>query len=169
MKKNILLVCLAGTLIYACDNTTAEKSNGIKENENKAIVKEDPDKFPKGNHARNEQNEDTLYADMPIMTFVEEQHHFGKIKDGDKVSHSFEFTNTGKSDLIITNVRASCGCTVPTYTEKPVKPGEKGYIDVSFNSKGKVGNPKKSVTISANTVPATKVIYIMAEVVAADK
>ena len=63
------------------------------------------------------------------ISFEKEVHDFGKIKeDGGKVEYKFMFTNTGDSPLILTNVRASCGCTSPTWTEKPIMPGQKGFV-----------------------------------------
>jgi hypothetical protein len=96
----------------------------------------------------------------PVMTFEKDVHDFGKIIQGEKVSYSFKFTNTGQSDLLITDAKGSCGCTVPEYPKNPVKPGEAGVIDVIFDSTGKTGQQNKKVTITANTVPNTVVIAI---------
>ena len=73
----------------------------------------------------------------PLMAFTEEKHNFGKITQGEKVSYSFVFKNTGGSDLIISSAQGSCGCTVPTFPKGPVKPGQESKIDVVFNSEGK--------------------------------
>lgn len=63
----------------------------------------------------------------------------------------FTFTNTGDAPLIVNQAFASCGCTVPTYTKDPVKPGEKGQIDVTYNGKGKVaGHFSKTITVRTN-------------------
>ncbi len=98
------------------------------------------------------------------MTFEESTFDFGKIMDGDKVEHVFEFVNTGKAPLIISNAKGSCGCTVPVWPKEPIPPGEKGEIKVVYNSKGKgkVGgkNENKTVTITANTQPAETRIFI---------
>ncbi|MBX7242395.1 MAG: DUF1573 domain-containing protein [Bacteroidia bacterium] len=84
------------------------------------------------------------------VKFDKDEFDFGKIKEGDEVSHRFNFTNVGTNDLVITNVKPSCGCTTPTYSQDPVKPGEKGFIDVKFNSSGKTGMQNKNVTVTAN-------------------
>lgn len=64
---------------------------------------------------------------------------------------SFTFTNTGTAPLIINQAFASCGCTVPTYTKDPVKPGEKGKIDVTYSGKGKFpGHFTKTITVRSN-------------------
>ena len=71
-------------------------------------------------------------------------------KDGEQKC-SFMFTNTGNAPLVINQAFASCGCTVPTYTKDPVKPGEQGKIDVTYNGKGKFpGHFNKTITIRSN-------------------
>lgn len=102
----------------------------------------------------------------PAFTWESETHDFGTITQGEKTSFSYKFTNTGKSDLIISSARGSCGCTVPDYPKNPIKPGESGKIDVVFDSEGKSGRTQKSVTIVANTYPATTVLQVTGEIVA---
>lgn len=84
------------------------------------------------------------------MTFTASEYDFGDINQGDKVSYTFEFKNTGNAPLIISNARASCGCTVPQWPKEPVAPGETSKIDVVFNSAGKRGRQTKSITITTN-------------------
>ncbi len=103
-------------------------------------------------------------ANAPVMTFEKEKYEFGKIIQGEKVSFSFKFTNTGKTDLLISSATASCGCTVPTYSKTPVKPGENGKIDVVFDSDGKKGTVTKHVTVLANTNPNSKVLELSGEI-----
>jgi hypothetical protein len=100
----------------------------------------------------------------PAFTFAETRHHFGEIVSGEKVTHEFRFTNSGDADLVIANVRASCGCTVPEYSKEPVPPGGNGKITVTFDSSGKHGMQSKTITIIANTTPATRVLTISAEI-----
>jgi hypothetical protein len=99
------------------------------------------------------------------MTFSEEKHDFGKITQGEKVSYSFVFKNTGNSDLIISNASASCGCTIPNYPKAPVKPGEESKIDVVFNSEGKSGLVEKTVTLTTNCTPSTKLLTISTTII----
>jgi hypothetical protein len=100
----------------------------------------------------------------PIITFSEESHDFGKITQGEKVSYSFVFKNTGGSDLVISSAIGSCGCTVPTYPKGPVKPGEESKIDVVFDSEGKSGLVQKTVTVTTNCNPSNKTITITATI-----
>lgn len=79
-------------------------------------------------------------------------HDFGKFSAKDPVVKCvFKFTNVGSAPLIIHQAIASCGCTVPTYTKEPVKPGEKGQIEVTYNGKGKfTGRFSKNITVRTN-------------------
>jgi len=98
------------------------------------------------------------------IAFEQDTFRFGTIEEGERVSHAFNFVNMGKSDLIIVNAYGSCGCTVPEYSKKPVPPGQKGVINVVFDSKGRVGEQVKSVTVVANTEPSTNKIHIIGTV-----
>ncbi len=89
----------------------------------------------------------------PAITWEKKTHDFGNIVQGDKVEHTFYFTNTGNEPLIITNVQVSCGCTTPKgWPRDPIPPGAKGEITVSFNSTGKMGMQNKPVTLVTNAV-----------------
>ncbi len=88
----------------------------------------------------------------PVMTFETKTHDFGDVKQGDKVSYIFTYTNTGSDTLRIDNVVSSCGCTVPNSFDKKVAPGTKASITVEFNSAGKMGVVNKTLTILSNAV-----------------
>lgn len=85
------------------------------------------------------------------IDFSKRVHDFGTINEGDKVKTSFSFTNSSSTDLLITQVYGSCGCTVPDYPREPVKPGEKSHINISFDSHGKSGVQDMNITIISNT------------------
>lgn len=106
---------------------------------------------------------------LPEFSFEVDQHHFGVITQGEKVSYSFKFKNTGKAPLIISSANASCGCTVPEYSKDPIAPGDEGFINVTYNSEGKAGMESKTVTLIANTIPNTKILTISAEVQVPEK
>lgn len=101
----------------------------------------------------------------PKFEFKDTQHNFGKVEEGTRASHDFVFTNTGKEPLILTNVKASCGCTTPSWPREPILPGKTGTIKVVYNSKGRPGKFNKSITISSNASEPMKVVYIRGEVV----
>ena len=102
---------------------------------------------------------------MPSFNFKKEEHDFGILIDGEKVTYSFLFTNSGDAPLIISNAKGSCGCTVPNYPKEPIAPGATASIDVTFDSKGRTGKQSKVVTLTANTNPNRKVIRINSEVI----
>ena len=98
------------------------------------------------------------------MTFASDEYDFGKVKEGTQVTHEYEFTNTGKENLIINNAKGSCGCTVPQWPKEPIAPGKTGVIKVVFDSKSKSGPQSKRVTITANTNPPQSFLTIKGEV-----
>ena len=98
------------------------------------------------------------------ITFNKTKHNFGTIKQGDKVSYVFTFTNTGENDLLISRANGSCGCTVPEFPKKPIAPGKTGMMKVSFNSTGKSGPQHKTVTVFANVPNGTVVLDIEANI-----
>jgi len=104
-------------------------------------------------------------GDLPEISFAEEVFDFGKITQGEKVSHAFTFKNTGSKNLIISGASGSCGCTVPEWPKEPIKPGAEGIINVVFSSEGKSGMQEKTVTIITNCEPATRVIRIKTEII----
>ncbi len=106
----------------------------------------------------------TAKGSLPVMKFDTDEHDFGRLVQGEKVSYGFKFKNTGGSDLIIAGVSSSCGCTVTEYPKNAIKAGEESVIQVTFNSEGKKGFQHKSVTVMANTQPNTKVLKISCEV-----
>lgn len=106
---------------------------------------------------------------LPVLKFSQVEHDFGKIIQGEKVSYSFKFKNTGNLDLVIASVITSCGCTASDYPKVPVKPGEEGVIDASFDSDGKQGFQNKELTVVANTQPSNTILTIKAMVIIPEK
>lgn len=104
-------------------------------------------------------------AKTTTMKFENNEHDFGVIKQGSKVEYNFKFTNSGTNDLIITDAKGSCGCTIPEYPKEAVKPGASGIIKVSFNSEGKSGQQTKSVTLTANTPKGSELLTIKSTIV----
>lgn len=99
-----------------------------------------------------------LWADAKIK-FTTTTHDFGTIqeKDGD-VTAKFEFTNAGDSPLLITRATATCGCTTPEHPKKPLRPGEKGEIIVTYHAKGRPGPFDKSIMVYSNDAKNEKVL-----------
>jgi hypothetical protein len=99
-------------------------------------------------------------ADGPQLTFQDESHDFGTIKEGIIAEFNFKFTNTGNQPLILMDVRPSCGCTTPDWSKEPVQPGKTGVIHVKYNSAGRPGKFNKSITVTTNIPNETKVLFI---------
>lgn len=102
--------------------------------------------------------------DPTTVQIIDSSYNFGKIAEGEVVEYNYRFKNTGSKPLVVTNVSASCGCTVPEKPEQPIKPGETGFIKVKFNSDHRVGNAHKTVTVSSNAEPAFPELLLTGEV-----
>ncbi len=101
------------------------------------------------------------------VQLIDSVFNFGKITEGEKVTFNFRFRNSGTKPLVITNTTASCGCTVPEKPEKPILPGEEGFIKVVFNSAGKSGHQDKNITVMSNTNPEFPTLQLTGDVAAA--
>lgn len=133
-----LLVVLC---FWACDSSPAETGkNGVQANQ---VVPDDK---------------------LPVFKFDTTTFNFGTINEGDVVTHEFGFTNTGATDMLVSQAIGSCGCTVGEWTKEPIKPGQRGSIKATFNSEGKQGSMHKSLTITANTKPNQVQVFIEGEV-----
>lgn len=91
--------------------------------------------------------------DTTTVQIIDSSYNFGKVTDGEKVEYSYRFKNTGNKPLVIVDAQASCGCTVPQKPEQPILPGEIGFIKIVFDSKGRVGNAYKTITVVSNANP----------------
>lgn len=76
--------------------------------------------------------------------------NFGDLSEGEEVSHTFYFKNTGENSFIIKNIETGCGCTTVNYDKAPVAPGKEGKIEIAFNSAGRYGKQYKEISIFAN-------------------
>jgi len=148
MKKLLLSISAMVTLtLFSCGGTetkkTAPETSAVQATEAKAV------------------------SDLAILSFDKGIHDFGVINEGDLVETIFTFTNTGKSELIISDARGSCGCTVPEYPKNlPIAPGANGEIRVSFDSSNKPNLQQKTVTLTTNTGSGRETIRIKAMVTA---
>ncbi len=104
------------------------------------------------------------------VKWEEESYDFKSVKEGAEVTHQFRLRNTGKNDLVITNVKPSCGCTASYCTKEVIKPGETCEVVVVFNSAGKEGYQNKTVTVTGNFKGnINKVLKITGEVITKDQ
>ena len=123
MKK--VLILLLAVILFSCQQEASQSNSGEE---------------AKTEQAQTENKKEEKLTDIK---FYEETYDFGKISEGEVVTHRFKFKNVGENPLIIKDVKPSCGCTTPNYSKDPVPPGGEGFIDVSFNSKGREGTQHK--------------------------
>lgn len=122
------------------------------------------DKQLSGDLVTNPKSAQSSSDKKPVIKFDKNEFDFGKILQGEVVSYTFHFTNTGNAPLLITSVDKSCGCTASDYPREPIQPGESGAIKITYDSKGHHGFQSKVLIIKANTMPAQTPIRIKAEV-----
>lgn len=102
------------------------------------------------------------------ISFKNETVDYGKIVKGSDGIRVFEFTNTGDAELVVTNVKSSCGCTVPKKPEGPIAPGASGSIEVKYDT-NRVGPIRKTVTVYSNADEPIKALKIKGEVLNSSK
>lgn len=112
-----------------------------------------------------------LYAqESPVaktdsIVFDKMVHNYGTIEQGGDGTCEFTFTNTGKEPLVLTSVRAGCGCTLPEWSKDPILPGESGVIKVKYDTR-RVGPIAKAVVVTSNAINSRVVLRINGSVVA---
>jgi len=95
-------------------------------------------------------------ANFTTIEWLDSTHRdLGKITDGEQLEVSFRFKNSGNKPLVIVNVHASCGCTIPETPKEPFAPGAEGFIKAKFNSANRIGQNRKEIYVTANTSPKT--------------
>lgn len=157
MKKYLFVSTLAlATFMFSCNSESSEEEVGTEQTTETTVVEPSTVAEPTV--------ETAVATATTILTVDRMEHDFGKIPDTAPVETSFVITNDGDEPLLITNAQGSCGCTVPEYPKDPIPPGESRDMKVSFNPTGKEGVNNKTVTITANTEPATTIIYVKSDV-----
>ena len=105
---------------------------------------------------------DNSPSKFPVMSFDKTTHDFGVIQNGTPVQTVFSYTNTGQAPLVITDIKSTCGCTVPRdWSREPLNPGESSQFSVKFDGKG-VNTTSKTVTVTANTQTGRETVKITA-------
>lgn len=115
-----------------------------------------------------------LFAQTPVqapaqpgtqdsIVFVTMMHDYGTIVQGSDGACEFKFTNKGKLPLVLSNVKASCGCTVPEWPQEPILPGKTSSIKVKYNTNNQ-GNFSKTITVNSNAINNTVILQIKGNV-----
>ncbi len=105
---------------------------------------------------------DASASKFPVLEFDKKEHDFGEIESKTKVTTVFSYKNTGDAPLVITNIKSTCGCTVPQdWSREPLEPGASGQFSVQFNGSG-TNKVSKTITITANTEKGSETVNITA-------
>ena len=99
----------------------------------------------------------------PAIEFTETEHNFGTIEQGGDGTYEFIFTNSGSEPLVLSNVRSSCGCTVPTWPKEPINASESSSILVKYDTR-RIGQFNKSITVYSNASEQPIVLHIKGNV-----
>jgi len=166
--KMLVFVVILGAVLTSCKDKEAEKR--IAELESRLADLEGGGATPVAVPANaNKPPATKPEGPLPEFEWVDIEHDFGTINEGDKVTHIYTFKNTGAVPLIIESVRPSCGCTAPNWTREPIAVGGTGEVEVVFDSKGKPNAQNKTVTVTANTWPQSTVLRFKTFVTPASK
>ena len=168
--KNALLVAiailtLANTVILLSDDSVSYDRSNVKTNVATTPAMNNNTATPPA--TMDNQADVVPPQDLGPKTTIQfdaMEHDFGTIDQQTTNPTTFTFTNTGDAPLIIAGAKGSCGCTVPDYPRQPIAPGEKGEIKVVYSPNNQANQQQKTVTITANTEPATTVLKIKANV-----
>ena len=146
MKKLILTLTVASFVVFtSCKENAAEKIK--QENVEKAAER------------------DAQAIVFPTITFDKTEHDFGQIMNGTPVETVFSYTNSGKSPLVVTDIKSTCGCTVPQgWNKEPLMPGASSQFSVKFNGKG-ANKISKTITLTTNSEKGKEQVRISAFIV----
>lgn len=160
--KKILFILAAGIAVMSCNSSdkTSENSNDAASTATSVTAVQPT--TPVATTNQSPQVDSTKLTRIQWLDGTEKD--FGKMKEGETLNVSFKFKNVGDKPLVISQVTAGCGCTIPEQPTKPYAPGETGEIKASFNSSGKVGANSKPVNVFANIDPAMTTLMFKVEV-----
>jgi hypothetical protein len=142
----ILFTFMFALALMSCENNNKKVSTDVVKNTKSAVE-----------HAE--------LGTAPVITFEAVNHDFGDVIQGEKVTYNFVFHNTGGSNLLISKVSTSCGCTVGKYPKDLIEPGKGGEVEVTFDTHRRKGIQNKTITVLANTEPNNTLLRIKANVV----
>jgi|TARA_B110000977_G_C11031545_1_gene475451 hypothetical protein len=144
MKKNIILFALliTTTCLVSCANGNASTK----------VNKENLD---------NAKYRDTeIEKGVATISLDKREYDFGSVNEGDIVETVFKVTNSSDTDLVITDAKVTCGCTVPIWPKEAIKPGETKDVKVRFNTSGKSNRQQKNITLITNTLSGREILTL---------
>lgn len=151
VKMRSILFLSITLMLNACNNTADDRTVGTDNIESPATLNGDSDDA------------------LPRIKFDQTEFNTGKITQGEVKNFKYNFKNTGKAPLVISEVNASCGCTVArNYPKGKIMPGEGGTIEVEFDSDNKWGKQTVAIDVATNAIPAFTQLLIRTEIVVPD-
>jgi hypothetical protein len=150
-----LFICIIIGSFFSCTSKNSQDESVDLTNHLSTSLVENPRTLDRDSLANNQ---------FGKLVFEDTIHDFGRVKENEIVTFDFDFMNEGKKDVLISEAKASCGCTVPSYPQIPIKYGEKNKVSISFNSQGKKGYNEKLTILYTNANPSMYNLYIRAEV-----
>jgi hypothetical protein len=170
--KRLFFVLAAAMAIASCNESDKKAEGSSATAANASISQDSLDKLNQLSKAANQQEASPATSVAPTdasQTTIEwldgTNRNFGTMKQGETLNVTFRFKNTGTRPLIISDVTAGCGCTIPEKPKEPFAPGQTGEIKASFDSnRGQVGTNSKSVNVFANVNPPMTTLNFSVEV-----
>ncbi len=147
--KYLFSTLIIGSVLLACNSNDAQTTQATLDSTNRANI-------------LNAANDSSNFTQIQWVDSLNQQ--LGKVKEGSVVEVSWRFKNSGSKPLIVTNVSASCGCTVAEKPEEPIAPGSEGVIKAKFDSKDRQGMQRKEVNVLTNAGTAPQVLTFSLEV-----
>jgi hypothetical protein len=175
MKKYFLLILLPAA-IFSCDVKRKDKLSDdakvnmdslqlLQKQKEDSVAAVEEQKANAIKLAEEKAKQDEAIKNATTVQLIDSVYNFGTITEDEKVEYSYRFKNTGSNPLVIFEAHASCGCTIPEKPEKPILPGETGFIKVVFNSSGKKNQHiDKEITVRSNVSPAFPILHLTGEV-----
>lgn len=158
MKKNFFTIAILAVIFAAasCNNDSGNNTPQLTADQEQAA----------NTDLAEHMDRDATVKALPETTVEVDQkiHDFGKVKEGEKVKHTFVLKNTGDQPFMISNVLSPCGCTVPSYSKKPIPPGALASVEIEFNTANKPGPNEKYLDVVSNAKQQIKLGF-KAEVV----
>lgn len=147
--KHFILLIIGSLCLLQCKTEDADETKSTEKESYKDII-------------RNPITANgTIEGDqVAVISFTNKSFSFDTIPEGKSIEHEFEFSNTGKVSLVISKVQSTCGCTVPTWPDEAIAPGESSKIKVIFDSEGKPKKQVKPITVIANTIPNKTILTV---------
>jgi hypothetical protein len=164
MKAKLFLLMVLALSLTACKDKEAEKKIAALEARLSQLEGKKNTPTPVQPSVNPSQPDMKPEGPLPVIQFDGMEHDFGTINEGQKVSHTYKFKNTGDAPLIIQEAKGSCGCTASDWTKVPIPVGGEGYVKAEFDSNGKPNVQNKTVTVTANTWPKQTVLKFKAMV-----